>query len=100
MAVLDPQTNTTTADPFLIPDEVEETTTTSTTTTPEPKTTPIDEPIYDDNALNATVDPLNNTQINVTNSTIPCEQYKISMEIASDFYAYDFKIQCEISSPL
>lgn len=90
VAALDPQTNTTTADPFLIPDEVEETTTTSTTTTPEPETTPIDEPIYDDIALNATVDPLNNTQINVTNSTIPCEQYKISMEIVNDFYDYDF----------
>jgi hypothetical protein len=46
----------TTEDPASLVEEEVEVTTTSTTTTPEPDTTPMEEPIYDDLTFNATVE--------------------------------------------
>jgi len=73
----------------VVEEEVEVTTTSTTTTTPEPDTTPMEEPIYDDLTFNETVELKsknitahlfcnNILQANVTNSSVPCEQYILS----------------------
>jgi hypothetical protein len=57
---------TTTVDIALLEEEEVETTTTSTTTTtPEPETTPMEEPLYDDLTFNATVEMMANIYISV-----------------------------------